>query len=280
MTRASDFLGERSLIDLYVDIVEPGWMAPFIGAQANFVVDGHRCLDVGCGTGVLTRALAQRVGRSGRVVGLDPESSMLEVGASTSTDFGNIEWVYGHCEALPFSDDEFDLIASNQTWQYLTDRAQGFREMYRVLKPGGKLVGGVWSRPSEQTVFGAFEQALGEQVGSKYVPHHGMAFGGTEALREAAEDAGFIVESVEKQTEIVSNKSIEELALTFVTGAMRTLEDGTFAIGMFDLDDPVFGPKVDALIDQLQDSCGRYVRNGNLRFPASSDVLVARVPVG
>jgi ubiquinone/menaquinone biosynthesis C-methylase UbiE len=102
--------------------------------------EGESVLDVACGTGVVTRLAAQYVGAHGRVIGLDLNAGMVEVARSLPTPPGtSIEWKVGDALMLPFPDARFHLVYCQGGLQFVPDRLTALREMYRVLKPGGKL---------------------------------------------------------------------------------------------------------------------------------------------
>jgi ubiquinone/menaquinone biosynthesis C-methylase UbiE len=109
---------------------------------AEVVVDaagagpGEPVLDVACGTGVLACAAEQRVGAQGAVVGLDPDEEMLAVARRKSV---RIEWTGGRAESLPFQDASFDRVVSQFGLMFFEDRPAAWREMIRVLRPGGRL---------------------------------------------------------------------------------------------------------------------------------------------
>lgn len=103
-------------------------------------------------------------------------------------------------EQIPFPDGIFDLVLSNQVWQYATDRTATFREIRRVLKSGGTLAGGVWSGPEPGTVHSVEEEAIGRHLGAEFLPIHGWTFGGLEVLRSLAEHAGFTIRSLSQET--------------------------------------------------------------------------------
>ena len=101
---------------------------------------GERVLDVGCGTGVVTRLAAERVGPGGAVAGLDINAGMLAVAKSiTPPDLG-IEWYEASAESMPLPDEAFDVVLCQMSLQFVPDRLQGVREMRRVLTSGGRLV--------------------------------------------------------------------------------------------------------------------------------------------
>lgn len=101
----------------------------------------ERALDLGAGTGLLTRALAPRVAS---VAALDISEAMLErLDAKAAADgIPNIEVVAGDMRSLPFADEEFDLVVSNYAFHHLDDEAKelALAETRRVLRPGGRLV--------------------------------------------------------------------------------------------------------------------------------------------
>lgn len=109
--------------------------------EAAQVGSGHRVLDVACGTGVLSRAAAERVGEDGAVIGVDPNPGMLTVARRLSD---GIRWVEGVAEALPGEDASFDRVVSQFGMMFFTDRGAAVEEMLRVLVPEGRLAIAVW----------------------------------------------------------------------------------------------------------------------------------------
>jgi demethylmenaquinone methyltransferase/2-methoxy-6-polyprenyl-1,4-benzoquinol methylase len=105
--------------------------------RAAAVEPGDDVVDVCCGTGDLAIELRRASGLSGRVVGLDFSPQMLDVARRKSD---RVEWVQGDALALPFRDDEF--AAATVAWgvRNLADHELGFREMSRVVRPGGRVV--------------------------------------------------------------------------------------------------------------------------------------------
>lgn len=94
-------------------------------------------LDVGCGTGVAVRAAAGRVQRA---VGVDISPAMIERARELAAGLGNVEFVVGDSEHLPFSEATFTTVMCSSSFHHYPDAAQALREMARVLVPGGRLV--------------------------------------------------------------------------------------------------------------------------------------------
>lgn len=103
---------------------------------------GQRVLDVGCGTGRATREMAVAVGRQGEVVGLDPADGMLAQarGLTVPVHAAPIQWVKGRAEALPFDDQKFDRVTAQFSLRNAQDWQAAVGELWRVTKPGGRLV--------------------------------------------------------------------------------------------------------------------------------------------
>jgi ubiquinone/menaquinone biosynthesis C-methylase UbiE len=104
---------------------------------------GEHVLDVGCGTGTLAIAVARRVGRAGRVVGIDPGVRQIaRARAKAARRKEPIEFQIGVIEQLPFPDQTFDAVLSSLMMHHLPSplKRQGLAEIVRVLKPGGRLV--------------------------------------------------------------------------------------------------------------------------------------------
>ncbi len=93
-------------------------------------------LDVACGTGALTRALVARRRPGAVVTGLDALPDMLAVAAEVVPE---ARFVGGRAEALPFEDAEFDLVASQFALMFFDDPVLALREMWRTLRPSGRL---------------------------------------------------------------------------------------------------------------------------------------------
>lgn len=118
--------------------------------QAN-IRPGQKILDVASGTGDLAREFAKLVGSDGKVVMTDINEAMLSVGRDRMIDagiVGNLECVQADAEDLPFESNYFDCITIAFGLRNVTDKAKALRSMYRVLKPGGKLLILEFSKPT------------------------------------------------------------------------------------------------------------------------------------
>ena len=134
--------------DLFVPALFREWAPRVISAAS--IRAGERVLDVACGTGVLSRALAEQVGDAGSVVGLDSSAAMLSVANNLSP---LVEWREGSGDNLPFPDHSFDAVVSQFGLMFIPDRVRALAEMVRVLRSGGRLAVAVWDSLENIAVF-------------------------------------------------------------------------------------------------------------------------------
>jgi SAM-dependent methyltransferase len=104
------------------------------------VAAGQRALDVGCGSGMLTAELCERLG-AGSVAAIDPSPRFVE---AVRERFPRVDVRQGAAEGLPFADGEFDAALSQLVVHFMRDPAAGLREMSRVTRPGGAVAASVW----------------------------------------------------------------------------------------------------------------------------------------
>lgn len=102
--------------------------------------EGEAVLDLGSGSGTDVFCAAVQVGESGRVVGVDMTPEQLEKAESlrAKAGFDQVELVSSHIEQLPFEGESFDVVVSNGVINLSPDKQQVFREVARVLRPGGR----------------------------------------------------------------------------------------------------------------------------------------------
>ncbi len=112
---------------------------PFAAGDVN---PGETVLDLGCGAGTDLLIAARRVGAAGRVIGVDASPTMrrcAEIAARVAGLTDRVKVLDGHGEALPIQDESVDLLIANGAISFVADRFKVFREIRRVLRPGGRL---------------------------------------------------------------------------------------------------------------------------------------------
>jgi len=102
---------------------------------------GERVADLGCGAGTDTLVAAQMVGPDGSVTGIDMTPEMLAKARTAKGELGvtNVDFVEGEIERLPFEDGTVDVVISNGVIDLVPDKDAVFAEIFRVLKPGGRI---------------------------------------------------------------------------------------------------------------------------------------------
>lgn len=119
--------------------------------ELSQVHPGQFALDLAGGSGDLTRLLSKRVGKQGKVILADINASMLAVGRDRLLDEGicnNINFVQANAQTLPFADNSFHCITIGFGLRNVTDKDEALSSMYRVCKPGGKVMVLEFSTPT------------------------------------------------------------------------------------------------------------------------------------
>lgn len=124
---------------------------------------GHKVLDIGCGTGRLTLHVARIVGNKGEVVGIDPSVQRIEVARRKAGDAPllNVNFEIGNSNDLyHFEDGSFDIVYLNIVLHWILEKEDAFVQIYRVLKPGGRLGITTGNKDKPYTVKSIIEEVL------------------------------------------------------------------------------------------------------------------------
>jgi len=147
------------------------------------ITPGQTVLDVATGPGEPALSIAEVVGSSGRVVGIDPVAEMIAGAerAARQSEKKNIRFEVASADSLPFANDTFDAAACRFGVMFFRSPADGIREMLRVLKPKAKLAFAVWGA-EDRNPFGY----VLSRVVERYVPEPPPALDSPDAFRFAA----------------------------------------------------------------------------------------------
>lgn len=170
------------------------------------LVDGNRGLDVCCGTGQLSFEQVKRVGKNGKVVGLDFCKDMLTIAQQKTPEVykNNLEWIQGDATDLPFADKEFDAATIGFALRNVPSIEKTIREMKRVVKPGGKVVSLELAKPStpgfKQIYYLYFNQivplmgklGIGKEGPYSYLPNSLKTFPHQSEIRDLFGDVGLL----------------------------------------------------------------------------------------
>jgi ubiquinone/menaquinone biosynthesis C-methylase UbiE len=194
-----------------VPTVTAGWAAGLVDRVG--LRRGERVLDVACGTGVVARAAAEHVGRTGRVAGVDINAAMLGVARSLPPGAGaRIGWVRGSVLRLPFAEASHDVVLCQLGLQFVPDRPAALAQMCRVLMPGGRLgvsvYGPIEHNPAAFALAQALDRHLGPDASMTKRAEHALA--DAALLRTLAGDAGFTRITIVTETRTVRFASVSD----------------------------------------------------------------------
>lgn len=177
-----------------------------ITIEYSGVRQGQKILDLAGGTGDLTAKFSQLVGNDGLVVLADINESMLHIGRDKLRDkglFKNIEYVQANAEMLPFVDNTFDCITISFGLRNVTNKDAALKSMWRVLKPGGRLLILEFSQPEYKLLSKAYDlysftmlPLMGKLVANdadsyRYLAESIRMHPNQITLKKMMEDAGF-----------------------------------------------------------------------------------------
>ena len=129
---------EIARLEIQANLFEPLTKQTLLNAGLK---KGMSCIDIGCGSGSVTRLMAKIVGETGRVIGADVDNKYLEYCKRSITSEHNMEFVHDDiCESRLDSKERFDLVYSRFMFHHLTDRREAVRSMKRLTKKGGTIM--------------------------------------------------------------------------------------------------------------------------------------------
>ncbi len=182
-------MGQASFPEMY-----ERWLAgPLFRPWAEVTLEeiglapADRVLDIACGTGIVARVAAERLGDAGHVVGIDISSDMLCVARAVAP---RIDWREGTASALPLDDaEQFDVVVCQQGLQFFPDKPAAAAQMRRALTKGGRLAVSVWRSDDEAPLFRELRRVAERHLGGIADQRH--SFGDGAALESLLRDAGF-----------------------------------------------------------------------------------------
>jgi len=126
-------------------------MQPYLdaGFEALGTIDGSHCLDVGCGTGASSLALADRAGPAGSVTGIDVSTPMLGKARERAADRSNMTFVEADAQDYAFETTSFDVLFSRFGIMFFQDPAAAFANLRGACKPGARMAAITWQEPRE-----------------------------------------------------------------------------------------------------------------------------------
>jgi ubiquinone/menaquinone biosynthesis C-methylase UbiE len=259
----------KGAAELYERVVARHILGPWAPSlvEAAHLAGGERVLDLACGTGVVTRIAAQRVGPQGRVTGVDLNTGMISVARSLpAPDGGPVEWLEGSALAIPLPDASVDVVLCQQGLQFFPDKALALREMRRVLDRRGRLALSVWSSAGvyNSAVGKALARFVGEETAASFCASRRVP--AKEELERLVVGAGFSDVDVRVGRMNIHLPSVDRFVLEHLAGS------------------PVAG-SIAALNHGARENIGALVKREMQRFgdgdgvtyPEESHIVTARV---
>jgi SAM-dependent methyltransferase len=232
----------------------------------------ERIVDVGCGSGAISIALAQKVGPSGHVMGIDISAPMLARARQVAPAALPVEFVLADATVYPFVPDSFDLLVSRFGVMFFAEPARSFANLRRGLKPSGRLAFACWREPRENPFFMTPLQAVYKHVPK--LPQLGpedpgpFSFASEARVHRILSEAGFSRVAMERC----------DLALDLAIGSgldvavQSALEIGPSARALAEQPPEV----VAAAAHSIREAFAPHVRGQTVALPASVWIVTAK----
>ena len=267
--QSSDWQFEQGSPEAYEELFVPVIFSPL----AERLIDrasiqaGDNVLDVACGTGIVARLVAPRVGETGSVVGIDTDEGMLAVARKTARAARvPIEWEEADVTDLPFSTGRFDTALCQQGLPFFDDPISALEEMGRVVAPDGRVVLNIGRSLEYQPGWNVLAEALSRHIGDEYgtMMHGPFPAWNRADLRRMAHEAGF-----------------EDVSVTIDIGSVRFPSAEAFIrrqAATSPLGHPIGAAPTavrDELIHDVENELEEYTDDDGVIFPFESYVLEA-----
>lgn len=205
-SKIKDEYSNIDIVNAYDEL--PLWAAPF-GLKLLDKIEykkNMKVLDIGCGVGFPSLEIAQRLGGSSKVYGMDLWRSALEQAKYKASvyDVKNMEFIFGNANEMPFEDNSFDMVVSNNGINNTGDEARSIAEAYRVLRTGGQFVFTVNLPGTMKEFYDIYKEVLIEKklefCQSRMDEHIFKHRKSIENLSEYISKAGFIIEEIDESS--------------------------------------------------------------------------------
>jgi ubiquinone/menaquinone biosynthesis C-methylase UbiE len=233
---------------------------------------GERIVDVGCGAGATTMALAQKVGPTGRVLGVDISAPMLARARQIAPAAMPVEFVLADATVYPFEPASFDLLASRFGVMFFSDPALSFANIRRAMRPSGRLAFACWRDPRDNPFFMAPLQAVYKHAPK--LPQLGpedpgpFSFASEARVNRILSEAGFsgvAMEPHDLSLDIAVGRGLE-------AAVESALEIGPASRALDGQPDDVRA----AAIRSIREALAPFVRGQAVPLPASIWIVTAR----
>ena len=223
---------------------------------------GQRVLDVACGTGIVARRAADRLGGRGQVVGVDCNEGMLAVARRLRPE---LEWHRGDAADLPFPPASFEAVLCQAALMYFPDRLAALQEMRRVASGDGNIVVQVWGALDGQPAYKRFADVASRHIGDRATELISAYFslGDRDLVADLMRGAGLAVTEARTELGAVRFGSIEQFVQGEIDGSPLAddLDAGTYA----------------RLMRDCREKLAEFVApDGTTRLPIEGHIVAAR----
>lgn len=209
-----------SMPEFYDRILVPVMFEPFaldLAERLRGMTAGH-VLEIAAGTGIVTRALARLLPSEVAITATDLNPAMLER-AKSHSGLERVQWQEADALALPFADRSFNCVLCQFGVMFFPDKRAGFRQVCRVLRPGGRFVFNVWG-DREGSPFDLAATVVGEFLGRAPASLISPPYNDGHLVQADLTAAGFSAISCETVTKVIRSASAREAAISMTHGGM------------------------------------------------------------
>ncbi|ORU93531.1 MAG: hypothetical protein A6F70_05875 [Cycloclasticus sp. symbiont of Bathymodiolus heckerae] len=253
--------------ELYNNILVPAIFQPWASIVTQSIKHNDDVLDAGCGTGVISRRVHERLNGSGSITGIDLNQDMLNVAAAASNP--EIEWEKADITKLHFEDQTFNNVICQQIIQFVPDKQEAINECFRVLKPNGTLVVAVWKSTGHSPGWKALQDSLSEILDEPYeLPP--FAFYQPNELVNMAKIAGFDFVDI---AHIIKQSHFNDLG-DFIDGVVGGSQNMLGKLSEITGQDD----NISLIKQKINQKLAAYINTDGLTFNQASNVLTATKP--
>lgn len=257
--------------ELYDRLMGPMLFQPYAADMARRLagLTGGDVLETAAGTGILSRAMVAALPASVAITATDLNQPMLDH-AAAQQGAARVTWRQADAQALPFADQSFDVVVCQFGVMFFPDKAAGYREAFRVLKPGGRFLFNVWSALELSPIPHTVQQAVAAQFPAdppQFVARTPHGYHDIAAITVALGAAGFAAITAERRTERSRAVSAHAAAMAFCQGTPLRAE--------IEARDPA---RLDAVTGAAARALGERLGAGAIEAPMEAIVFSATRP--
>jgi ubiquinone/menaquinone biosynthesis C-methylase UbiE len=219
---AQDIAFTGSVAELYERLLVPLIFQPYADDLANRVaaLASARVLETAAGTGVVTRAMAQRLGARAEITATDLNTAMIEQAKRQLPDT-RVQWAQADALKLPYESGTYDAVVCQFGAMFFPDRVAGYKEARRVLKPTGAFLFNVWDRISDNEFADVVTQEVGKLFPSDpplFLARTPHGYHDLDQIRKDVAAAGYSDIRIESLEAVSRANSARDVAVAYCEG--------------------------------------------------------------